>query len=98
MSSPTLQNSISIIIENIAQQGYYGFMTDYLNRLAQGSGASTLPSQTSAITQGNYAQQGQMQALGGIAQGIGQIYNASNSGGYGMTGPNNFDPFNMINF
>ena len=30
-------------LQKIGQQGYYGFMTDYLNRLAQGSGAGASP-------------------------------------------------------
>ena len=89
-----------IALEKTAQQGYSGFMTDYLNRLAQASGATTLPSQSAAIQQGNLAQQSQMQALGGVVQGIGQLYNASQTPSYGggFGGPMNFDPFNLINF
>mgnify|MGYP003341964665 CR=1 FL=1 len=33
----------SAALTKIGQQGYYGFMTDYLNRLAQGSGATIAP-------------------------------------------------------
>jgi hypothetical protein len=77
-----------IALEKTAGQGYYGFMTDYLNRLATGSGATTLPSQASALSQGNLQQQSQMQGLGGIVQGIGQLYNAPGSGGYTMADPN----------
>jgi hypothetical protein len=80
-----------IALEKTAQQGYYGFMTDYLNRLAQGSGATTLPSQGSAVSQGNLAQAGQLNAFGGIAQGLSQIYNAS-GGGYGSQMQNIYDP------
>ena len=72
-----------IALQDISQRGYYGFMTDYLNRLAQGSGATTLPSQSQSIQQGNLAAQGQMQALGGIVQGIGQLYGASQQGSTG---------------
>lgn len=66
-----------IALEKTAGQGYYGFMTDYLNRLATGSGATTLPSQASALSQGNLQQQSQAQGLGAIMQGVGSIYNAS---------------------
>ena len=66
-----------IALQKQSEQGYYGFMTDYLNRLATGSGATTLPQQSSALTAGQNYQSSQMQALGGITQGIGQLYNAS---------------------
>lgn len=56
-------------LQKTAQGGYYGFMTDYLNRLAQGSGAVQNPAQAAALglSQGNLNQQGIMQGLGGIA-------------------------------
>ena len=68
------------------QQGYYGFMTDYMNRLAQGSGAANNPA--TAVGMGlqnkNQNQQGVMQGLGGIAQGIGGL--GGFFGGSGSTG------------
>ena len=81
----------AIALQKVGQQGYYGFMTDYLNRLAQASGATTLPAQGSAVSQGNLAQAGQLNAFGGIAQGLSQIYNAS-GGGYGSQMQNIYDP------
>ena len=57
-------------LQKVAQQGYYGFMTDYLNRLAQGSGATIAPS--GAVGMGLTANQGSWQAIG---QGIGSLAN-----------------------
>jgi len=57
-------------LQKTAQQGYYGFMTDYLNRLAQGSGATLAPS--TAVGMGLAATQGGYQAIG---QGIGSLAN-----------------------
>jgi len=73
-----------IALQDIGQRGYYGFMTDYLNRLATGSGAGYAPTQggMAGIAQGNLQDQAQMQALGGIAQSIGQIYNSNKGGSY----------------
>ena len=91
-----------IALDKQAQQGYYGFMTDYMNRLATASGATTLPQQSSALQAGQQYQQAQAQGLGAVVQGIGSIYNASQGSGYGggggMSGPQNFDPFGLINF
>jgi hypothetical protein len=56
----------------VGQKGYYGFMTDYMNRLAQGSGATNNPASAVGLglqQQGNQ-QQGFMQGVGGIMQGI----------------------------
>lgn len=59
-------------LEKTAQQGYYGFMTDYMNRLAQGSGATANPATAvgMGVSQGNLNDQGIMQGLGGIATGL----------------------------
>ena len=77
-------------LQNVGQQGYYGFMTDYMNRLATGSGAGYAPAQggVAGINAANQVQQAQMQGLGGVTQGISQLYNASGSGGYTMSDPN----------
>lgn len=68
-----------------AQQGYYGFMTDYMNRLAQASGATNNPYSGAALGAQQTAsnQQGFMQGIGGLAgavKGIGDI--ASTVGGW----------------
>ena len=64
-----------IALQNTAQQGYSGFMTDYMNRLATGSGAGYAPSQggIAGINQGNLNQQAQMQGIGGILTGAKQL-------------------------
>jgi hypothetical protein len=72
-----------IALQDIGQRGYYGFMTDYLNRLATGSGAGYAPAQggLAGISQGNLQDQAFMQGLGGTAQALSQIYNRSNYAG-----------------
>ena len=72
-----------LALDKTSQQGYYGFMQDYMNRLATGSGAGYSPATggQAGILAGQAQQQAQMQGLGGIVQGIGQIYKASGSGG-----------------
>lgn len=60
------------MLNQTAQQGYYGFMSDYLNRLATGSGASQSPlggAQVGARIQSEQ-QQGQMQGLGALRTGL----------------------------
>jgi hypothetical protein len=80
----------SIALEKTAGQGYYGFMTDYLNRLAQGSGATQNPAQAAAlgVQQGNISSAGVMQGIGGIAQGLSSYGNATQQANinYGATG------------
>ena len=74
-----------IALEQTAQKGYYGFMTDYLNRLAQGSGATNNPAQAAGmgLAQGNLNQQGFMQGLGATTTALAGIYGGSNpSPGY----------------
>jgi hypothetical protein len=60
-------------LQKIGQQGYYGFMTDYLNRLAQGSGAAQNPAQAAGmgLAQGNLNQQGVAQGFGALQQQFG---------------------------
>ena len=79
-----------IALQKTGQQGYYGFMTDYLNRLAQGSGATQSPSTAAAlgVQQGNISSAGVMQGIGGIAQGLSSYGNATQQANinYGATG------------
>jgi hypothetical protein len=72
-----------IALQNTAQQGYYGFMTDYMNRLATGSGAGYAPAQggMAGIDAANQTQQAQIQGVGGILQGAGALYKSGGSGG-----------------
>ena len=64
-----------LALDKTSQQGYYGFMQDYMNRLATGSGAGYAPTQggMSGIAQGNLNQQAQMQGIGGILTGAKQL-------------------------
>jgi len=71
----------SAALQDIGQRGYYGFMTDYLNRLAQGSGAVSNPAQAGGlgITQNAANQQAFSQGLGGLGQGIAGLYPGSST-------------------
>jgi hypothetical protein len=73
----------SIALQKTGQQGYYGFMTDYLNRLAQGSGATQSPATAvgMGVNQGNLNNAGVMQGLGGIATGMAGLYGGTNTMG-----------------
>ena len=72
-----------LALQKTGQQGYYGFMTDYLNRLAQGSGAVNNPAQAAGmgLNQMGQNQQGIMQGMGALGQMAKQFsgsgYNAS---------------------
>jgi hypothetical protein len=57
-------------LQQTGQKGYYGFMTDYLNRLAQGSGAVNNPAQAAGmgLAQMGQNQQGIMQGMGALGQ------------------------------
>jgi hypothetical protein len=70
-----------IALEKTAEKGYYGFMTDYLNRLAQGSGAVNNPAQAAAlgINQGNMNDAAVMQGLGSITSGMASLSKSFNS-------------------
>jgi hypothetical protein len=59
-------------LQKTGQQGYYNFMTDYMNRLATGSGATQSPYNAAnlGVQQQNQNQQAQMQGLGAIFQGV----------------------------
>ena len=71
----------SAALQDIGQRGYYGFMTDYLNRLAQGSGATSNPAQAGGlgISQNTANQQAFSQGLGGLGQGIAGLYPGSST-------------------
>ena len=58
-------------LQKTGQQGYYGFMTNYLNSLATGSGATQNPYNAAnlGVQQQNQNQQASMQGLGAIFQG-----------------------------
>ena len=77
----------AIALQKTGQQGYYGFMTDYLNRLAQGSGATQNPATAAAlgVQQGNISSAGVMQGIGGIATGLAGLYGSTgNNPGYSV--------------
>lgn len=71
----------SAALQDIGQRGYYGFMTDYLNRLAQGSGATQNPAQAGGlgINQNMANQTAFSQGLGGLGQGIAGLYPGSST-------------------
>jgi len=77
-----------IALQNTAQKGYYGFMTDYLNRLAQGSGAVNNPAQAASlgVNQGNLNDAAFMQGLGSVATGLKGIYNSNYNSNVGYGG------------
>ena len=62
----------SASLQKVGQQGYYGFMTDYLNRLATASGASTNPADAARLgmVSANSQQEGVSQGLGALATGV----------------------------
>ena len=78
-------------LQKVGQQGYYGFMTDYMNRLAQGSGATQNPAQAAGmgLAQAGQNQQGFMQGLGALgtsASGLaGQFGGIGGAGGSGLS-------------
>lgn len=81
-----------LALQETGQKGYYGFMTDYLNRLAQGSGAVNNPAQAAGmgIDQQNLNQRATMQGLGAIGQGLsglsGYFTGGGSGGGYSAAG------------
>ena len=66
-------------LQDVGQRGYYGFMTDYLNRLAQGSGAVYNPATAAGmgVNQGNLNNAGVMQGLGSLATGLSGLNKAT---------------------
>jgi hypothetical protein len=69
-------------LQKTAQNGYYGFMTDYMNRLAQGSGAVNNPANAAALGQqaGQQQQSNIMSGIGGFTQGLSSLSNQFNQG------------------
>jgi len=74
-------------LQKVGQQGYYGFMTDYMNRLATGSGATQNPAAggQAMIGQGNQGFSDFNAGLGGVATGLNGLFGSGSSGG-GMGG------------
>ena len=72
-----------LALQETGQKGYYGFMTDYLNRLAQGSGAVNNPAQAAGmgIEQQNLNQRATMQGIGAIGQGLAGLSGYFTGGG-----------------
>jgi hypothetical protein len=64
-------------LQKVGQQGYYGFMTDYMNRLAQGSGAVNNPATAAGmgLAQAGQNQQGFMQGLGALGTSVSGLQN-----------------------
>jgi hypothetical protein len=71
-------------LQKIGQQGYFGFMTDYLNRLATGSGAGASPYNAASlgVTQQNLANKATMEGIGAAGQGIAGLFKGSAPTGY----------------
>ncbi|CAB4169774.1 hypothetical protein UFOVP907_15 [uncultured Caudovirales phage] len=69
-------------LQKTAMTGYSGFMTDYLNRLAQGSGAAVNPATAVGMgtQQGNLNAQGVSQGLGSLATNISGLSSLFGSG------------------
>jgi hypothetical protein len=65
-------------------------MTDYMNRLAQGSGAVNNPAPAASLgfQQQQANQQGAMQGLGGIMQGAQGVYNSYSNYNASQNNPN----------
>lgn len=74
-------------LQQTAQGGYYGFMTDYMNRLAQGSGAVQNPATGAGIGlgQGQYNQGNVMSGIGAIGQGLSGFKSATPDATTGLT-------------
>jgi len=83
-----------LALQKTGQQGYYGFMTDYLNRLAQGSGATNNPAQAAGmgLAQMGQNQQGFMQGMGALGQMAGQFAGSSSSSGSSYSGAGQVNP------
>ena len=79
----------AIALQKLGQQGYYSFMTDYLNRLSTGSGAAQGPATAAGMgyTAGQNYDQQMMQGIGGIMQGASSLYRGSNGGSSNVENP-----------
>jgi len=72
-------------LQGVAQQGYSGFMNNYLSQLSGGAGAGFNPAAAAQLgsAQQNAQQQAIMQGIGGIATGAASLY-----GQFGGNSPN----------
>jgi hypothetical protein len=84
----------ALALQQTGQKGYYGFMTDYLNRLAQGSGATNNPATAAGmgLTQMGSNQQGFSQGLGALGTLAGQF-----SGSNTANAANNYQYSSPVN-
>ena len=84
-------------LQKVGQQGYYGFMTDYMNRLAQGSGATQNPAQAAGmgLAQAGQNQQGFMQGLGALGTSASGL--AGQFGGATANASNNYQYSSPVN-
>jgi hypothetical protein len=87
-----------IDLQNIGQKGYYGFMTDYLNRLAVGSGAGAAPSEAArlGLVQDSQNQQGFQQGLGALSTGLSGLAGQYRGTGPNVSGSNFMNSYNAI--
>jgi hypothetical protein len=84
-------------LQKTGQQGYYGFMTDYLNRLAQGSGATQNPATAAGmgLAQTGANQQGFMQGLGALGTSVSGL--SGQFGGATADASNNYQYSSPVN-
>ena len=70
-------------LQGVAQQGYSGFMNNYLSQLSGGAGVGFNPASAAqlGIAQQNAQQQAIMQGIGGIATGAASLYGQFGGGG-----------------
>ena len=80
-SGMLMSGNEQIALQKQGQTGYYGFMTDYLNRLATASGASVAPAQAAnlGLAQGAANAQGVMQGTGAVATGLANLFGTNNT-------------------
>jgi len=80
-SGMLMSGNEQIALQKQGQTGYYNFMTDYLNRLATASGATTAPAQAAnlGLAQGAANQQGIMQGIGGVGTGLAGLFGTNNT-------------------
>jgi hypothetical protein len=69
-------------LQGVSQQGYSGFMNNYLSQLSGGAGAGFNPAAAAqlGVNQQNAQQQAIMQGIGGIATGAASLYGQYGSG------------------
>ena len=84
-------------LQGVGQQGYYDFMTDYMNRLAQGSGATQNPAQAAGmgLAQAGSNQQGFMQGLGALGTSVSGL--SGQFGGATANASNNYQYSSPVN-